>query len=103
MKDEELITLIEAEWDSDKGFFGRLRQGQFDRASYLRCKQSLDRLHWEIGKKSSLSRRLVSIVWYIPLFMTWQTERVSGSIDAEEYRRVSNEIQTIVQEFLGVP
>ena len=46
---------------------------------------------------------LMALIWYIPLFMGWQAERVKGSVQAQEYQRVTNEIQTIVQEILGVP
>ncbi len=103
MNNEELIALIEAEWDLDNGFFGRLRQGQFDPAGHSRCKQALDRVRREVRNADTISRRLVSLVWYIPLFMSWQTERVKGSVQAQEYERVANEIQKIVQEILGVP
>jgi len=103
MNSEELIALIEAEWDLDNGFFGRLRQGQFDAAGHSRCKQSLDRIRRDVQNTDVVSRRLVSLVWYIPLFMSWQTERVRGSLGPQEYQRMTNEIQTIVQEILGVP
>jgi hypothetical protein len=103
MNDKELISLIEAEWDLDRGFFGKLRQGQFDRVGYSRCKQKLERIKREVEGSETISRRLVSLVWYIPLFMSWQTERIKGSVDAREYERTTNEIQTTVQEILGVP
>jgi len=103
MNNEELITLIEAELDLDNGFFGKLREGQFDRASYVRCKQALDRVHREMQNAETISRRLVSLLWYIPLFMTWQTERMTGSIEAQEYQRITNEIEGRIEEILGVP
>ncbi|HTV42881.1 MAG TPA: hypothetical protein VMF08_20110 [Candidatus Sulfotelmatobacter sp.] len=103
MNNEELITLIEAEWDLDNGFFGKLRQGQFDWECYLRCRDILDRIRCEAGQGENISRRLVSLVWYIPLFMGWQTERVKGSVDDQEYQKAANEFQTKIQEILGVP
>jgi len=103
MKNEEFIALIEAEWDLDNGFFGRLRQGEFDRTGHSRCKQTLERIQSEIGNAETISRRLVSLVWYIPLFMSWQTERVKGGVEPREYEKAANEIQTLVQGILGVP
>ncbi len=103
MNNEELIALIEAEWDLDNGFLGRLRQGQFDRACYSRCSQALERIQREVRNGDSMSRRLVSLLWYIPLFMSWQAERVKGSIDAQEYQRIANQIEGKLEEILGVP
>ena len=103
MNNEELIALIEAEWDLDNGFFGKLRQGQFDRTGQSRCRQTLERIQREVGNAEIVSRRLVSLVWYIPLFMSWQTERVKGSVEPREYERVTNEIQATVQAILGFP
>jgi hypothetical protein len=103
MNNQELIALIEAEWDLDNGFFGALRQGQFDQSRYSRCMRALEHVHHQVRNAEDISRRLVSLVWYIPQFMNWQTERVKGSVAAQVYQRVTNEFQTIVQEILGVP
>jgi hypothetical protein len=103
MNNHELIALIEKEWDMDDGFFGKLRHGHFDHEGFCRCGQVLGRIRQETGTGDTIPRRLVSLVWYIPLFMNWQTERVAGSVAVGEYERATNEIQTIVQEILGVP
>jgi hypothetical protein len=103
MNIEELIALVEAEWDLDNGFFGRLRKGQFDTTRHTRTKQTLERIQREVGNAETLSRRLVSLFWYVPLFMSWQAERVKGSVDPREYEKAANGIQTIVQGILGVP
>ncbi|MFO0858101.1 MAG: hypothetical protein U0640_12180 [Phycisphaerales bacterium] len=103
MKNQELISLIEAEWDLDDGFFGKLRNGHFDHIAYQRCKQSLERVQREVGKSETISRRLVSLIWYIPLFMTWQADRIGHETNSCTYEDVSNEIQSIVQAILWVP
>jgi hypothetical protein len=103
MNYSELIALIEKEWDLDSGFLGMIREGRFDREAHNRCKQALERIRLESKSEEYIPRRLVSLVWYIPLFMSWQTERVKSSIDIAEYHRAANEFQTKVQEILGVP
>ncbi len=50
-----------------------------------------------------IPRRLVSLIWYIPIFMTWQAERVKGSVDIQEYQRIANQIEGKIEEILGIP
>lgn len=103
MSNDELIALLEAEWDLEDGFFGKLRQGHFDRAAYARCRKTLRLVKLELHDAESLPRRLVSLVWFIPVFMIWQTERVAGTIDALEYQQITSDMQTLVNDALGVP
>ena len=103
MATAELISMIEAEWDLDNGFFGRLREGQFNPQFYARCANALDRIQTEVGNAENMSRRLVSLIWYIPLFMRWQTERVKESIGEIQFQRVVAEFETKVQGILGAP
>ena len=100
---EDAILKIESEWEPENGFFWRLRQGLF-------AEEDFDRV---LAKVSSVSipsddtlipKRLVSLIWYIPLFMTWQQERVelAGS-DAESYSKAITEMTNEVTRVLGFP
>ena len=43
----------------------------------------------------------VSMVWFIPLYMGWQEERVARIADRVEYMRATNEATTVVMDLLG--
>ena len=103
MNDIELIRLIEAEWEPARGFLGQLRGGRFNRDGYQRFLQVLQRLASEMKDAPVINKRLVSLVWYIPIFMVWQRDRVKAPPAASDYERVTNEVQSLVQEILGVP
>ena len=100
---QELIDLLEKEWELDTGFLGRLRQGFFDEEGCRRCQATLERVVLEARAAENLPRRLVSLVWYIPLFMTWQRARVRETVNPNEYERVTNSFEAKVEEILGVP
>jgi hypothetical protein len=90
-----LCSRLEAAYDLDEGFLGRLRQGQFDPMGLdrlLRLVQSID-----FGEAAHLNRRVVALVWMIPTLMTWQLERVAeqgGDVAAR--RRGINRVQEIL-------
>ncbi len=103
MSNAELIKLIEKEWDLEQGFLGKLRAGKFIEDDYVRFKKSLQKITSEIKSQDQISRRLTSLIWYIPLFMNWQSERVAQTMDLKEYEQKADEIQTIIEEALGTP
>jgi hypothetical protein len=52
----------------------------------------------------SINRRIVSLLWYMPLFMAWQKDRVQeAGGDAAGLERAANEVQSIVERVLGIP
>lgn len=95
------IEALEAEWELETGFFGRLREGRFDSRGYARA---LDLLHQLEPPGESLNTRLVSLVWYIPIFMHWQRDRcIAAGADIAEYDQALNRLSGCVEEYLGVP
>jgi hypothetical protein len=101
MNDNDLINSIENEWDFDTGFFGLLRRGEFDLDKYNRLLVILKKIKCT---EDVINRRLVSLVWYIPLFMEWQAERVQSSgVKLSEYEKSINKVQNLVERILGVP
>lgn len=78
-----LVSRLEAEYDLDHGFLGRLRQGWFDPAGLDRLLTLLHSINF--GETTLLNRRIVALLWMMPTLMTWQLERVAeqgGDIDA---------------------
>jgi hypothetical protein len=99
---EEHIPGIEAEWEPETGFFWRTRQGVFQKEDFER---TLGKLAAVPGvTEQSLPARFVSVVWYIPIFMEWQTDRVREcGVNPDEYRRATVKLTNEVERILGVP
>jgi hypothetical protein len=101
MRYDNELALLESEW-SDTGFFWQVRDGRFNPVEFAR---TLDKIKTvTFAENAELPRRVVSLLWYIPLFMQWQIERVretGGDVGAYEVAitKMTNEIERI----LGVP
>jgi hypothetical protein len=100
---DQAIRELESFWDSDHGgVFWELRQGKFVEKDVISVAAWLERCHVEGA--ASLPRRFVSLLWYIPLFLDWQKERVvEAGGDSAAYERVSNLVANQVERILGVP
>jgi hypothetical protein len=102
MDDKLIIENLEREWDFDTGFFGLLRQGKFDAAGLNRLVDTLSVISFL--DHELINRRAVSLLWYIPLFMRWQRERVEkNGGDVAELEKATNRVQALVETILGVP
>jgi hypothetical protein len=74
----------------------------FDRDGFEQMRQLLQSV--SVTEEPRLDRRFVALLWYIPLFMTWQRERVAeAGVDPHEYDRATNEVGSLVEGILGVP
>lgn len=89
---------IEAEWDLENGFLGKLRAGDFDRATCQRLLETLSKVEPE----GTLDRDFVRLVWYIPIFMEWNRERVAAD-SLKDYEKAANKILAEVERILGIP
>ena len=99
---KELIRAIEREWFMDTGFLGKVREGAFDVKEGDQFVQFLDAIR--LPEQDEIDRRLVSLLWYIPIFLSWQKERVvERGGDAEEFTRLTDRALASVQRILGVP
>jgi hypothetical protein len=94
---------IEAEWSREDGFFWCLRQGQFSEDKFNRTMEKLSNLS-VADDDADIPRRLVSLLWYIPLFMQWQVDRVreTGG-DVTAYMRAITLATNEIERLLGVP
>lgn len=101
MKMNEITESIEASWGCD-GLFGRIREGIFnsDLANlFLTTIKELDFENDEL-----LPKRLISMLWYLPIFLEWQRERVRVNSDnIEEYEAFVTNIQNALEDILGIP
>lgn len=96
------LELLESEWSLDEGFFWKIREGRFDPVEFQRALQKVSSL--QFAEDAVLPRRIVSLLWYIPLFMQWQTERVQeAGGDAIAYTRATTAMTNEIERLLGVP
>ena len=99
---EDCIPGIEAEWEVETGFFWLTRQGDFRKDDFERTLGKLAAV--PSMTEQSVPARLVSVVWYIPIFMEWQKDRVRESgADPAEYERATTQLTNEVERILGVP
>ncbi|MGZ3583845.1 MAG: hypothetical protein ACXWQR_00235 [Ktedonobacterales bacterium] len=99
----DLIQTLEAEYDLDSGFLGRLREGTFDAAGLDRLIAILKSI--EPSNEEVINRRLVALLWMIPTLMEWQVERIAEhGGDAKQLERGISEVQGILMDsVLGTP
>jgi hypothetical protein len=96
------ILALEGEWSEPHGFLHKIRQGSFAAAQAESLLKTLGDI--KAGGKQALERRLVPLVWYLPIFLSWQKVRiVEGGGDGTAYDRLTNRIQGLLEEILGVP
>jgi hypothetical protein len=99
---EDYIPGIEAEWEPETGFFWRTRQCDFQKEDFERTLGKLAAV--QSMTEQSIPARFVSVVWFIPIFMEWQTHRVREcGVNPDEYERATNKLTNEVQRILGVP
>lgn len=99
MTPDVLTDWLESAWD--RGFLWDLRQGSWEAS---RADEFLSALRSaKLTEQEFVPRRLVSLLWYIPLFLSWQDERVSGFIKRDDYLRYVNQVTNEVERLLGLP
>jgi hypothetical protein len=99
---DDLIAALEHEWDLGEGFLGKLREGTFDPAGLERLMRLLDGI--DIGDAPEVNRRLVSLLWFMPLFMEWQRERADKhGVDPQALVHAIDRVQTAMWKLLGCP
>lgn len=91
---------LDAAWSDENGFLVQLRMGNFDSAKADALLTMLKRL--DLGGSGPLERRVVSLLWYLPLFMSWQRERVEPK-SLSELAKVEVLVTNEGERLLGVP
>lgn len=102
MNPVSIIAQLEEQWDLDHGFLGRLRMGQFDPQRLAQLVRILDGI--DLQGAVTVNRRLVSLLWFMPMFMSWQDKRVQDAGgDLAGYRKACCDIENSIIRILGVP
>lgn len=97
----DTINALEEAWSKPDGFLGKARDGIYlesEGAALLTLLRSIR------PEGSSVDRRLVSLLWYLSIFLTWQTERlVANGVDQPTYERFVNQVHSELERVLGIP
>ncbi|MCG2632247.1 hypothetical protein L6654_37140 [Bradyrhizobium sp. WYCCWR 13023] len=72
-----IVEQLETEWDTN-GFFDRVRNGDYDAVRRQAVLATLRMI--SIGDEETVPKRLVSLLWYLPSFLVWQTKRISERV-----------------------
>lgn len=102
MDTQTAIDRLNREWEPEDGFLGKVRYQNFDPEGLERLIQTLESI--DVQDQSHLDRRLVSLLWFIPIFLEWQKPgfRKAGK-DAKRLDAAINRIMPLLYEILGVP
>ncbi len=96
-----IIERLDSEWDTN-GFFDRIRNGNYDARQAQDILEMLRAIN--IGEDESLPKRLVALLWYLPSFLAWQSERVAErGGDRVAYERFITDVRNALEEVLGTP
>jgi hypothetical protein len=99
---ENFIESIESEWEPEDGFFWKIRQGNFETAGVHRALSKFAAVPSLTDQP--IPARLVSVLWYVPIFMEWQLDRVrENGGDTAEYMAAINKFTAEIERILGVP
>ncbi len=98
---ETQIELLEHEWSPDQGFFWQIRQGRFEAAAFQRAHTLVAGISMN---EATAPRRVVSLLWPIPLFMHNQADRIrEGGGDVAAYDLATTRMTSEVERLLGMP
>jgi hypothetical protein len=97
---EEQILLLESAWDLE-GFLGCLRDGEFDNDLYHEFILLLRSISFD--EDALIPKKVITLLWYIPLFMDWQLERIQNVISSKDYNLKKTSIENELERILGVP
>jgi hypothetical protein len=102
---DEMTERLNREWERCDGYLGMLRQGIDDDDMFLRLLSLLNDIRTNMDRESDfLNKNLVRLLWFVPLFMSWQAERVEDSGGSkEELERKTQQVLALLYDILGVP
>jgi len=100
---DKLKTALEKAWDS--GFFYNIRYGIFNETQYSELRNMFDESKISIGASDgNIDAQMVSLIWFIPLFIEWQRERLTqNGLSKDKIDEVINYFYNECEKILGLP
>jgi hypothetical protein len=98
MDTTKVIALLEEEWEPEKGALWKLRNREIDKEGVERLINLLRSI--DVKDAEVIDRRLVSLIWFMPLVMEWQKPHFQQS---EQLIRILDKfINQIVNELFRI-
>lgn len=101
MIEQEAFEKLGWHYELDEGFFGKLRHAVFDEALYQDVYRLL--LDWPTDDSESISKDVVSRLWFIPVFMERQKKVVCENYPEDNYFKHQEELIDAIADILGYP
>jgi len=102
MDTNKIINLLEQEWDEPNGFFWKARTRLFDPKGLERVLAILESV--EIKDNTHINRRLVSLLWFMPISLEWQKKSFQkAGLDIRDLEKSIHQIINLLYEILGIP
>lgn len=98
-----ILDEISLAWEME-GFLGLLRDQEFDEKKGEFFLQRLKLVNF--NNEDKIPKNIVSFLWYIPLFMEWQSAKLESIIVAEKFNKYVNlqsQILVELERILGIP
>lgn len=97
---KEFIFVLGKSWES--GFFFEIRSGIFRIDEYEKVLMALKGI--SAHPMNSMEKELITLIWIIPTFVTWQKDRLlSNGMDDELYTAIYNSLYNECENILGIP
>lgn len=106
MDKQKAVELLGQEWDIENGFLGKIRYREFDPEGLDRLLNLLEIVQNDDEEldEELIDRTLVSIIWFIPLFLEWQKQSfIAAGKDIAPLQSAINRIMPIMYNILGLP
>lgn len=98
MTTEQIIEKLEEYWDLG-GFLYQIRHGNFQPEAGSDFLTFLHEI--KISEDALVPKRLLSLLWYLPIFLEWQSEHVTKN--GNDYEQFITETCNILEQVLGIP
>lgn len=104
MTEGQIIKHLDNAWEMEDGFFYEIRSRKFDLEkgnSLYNCLQK-----FELEESKTIDRKLVKLLWYIPMYLDYQKDTLKPVLSDEKYLNyieLTNCIQGEIERLLGYP
>ena len=97
----DFIQHLEKAWEN--GFFFHLRYGKYNESEDIQLRKAFESFNPAFAD-DKIDQRLVTLIWFIPLFIKWQEERlVAAGVAPEKIEDLSNFFYNECERILGLP
>jgi hypothetical protein len=102
--ESEVIARLESVWSEPAGFLWNLRNGLYSAEGAARLNDLLIDIKHFLAGREALPKRMVALMWYIPLVMEWNAHRVADQGgDVKAVQLSTNRCRELLESILGVP